>query len=451
MWSNPSGIFPRLSPHFIFWADDNGAYLQSLNSLVARNLNAEALEIFRQSNGQASVNEIIERVTSLNEGATLSRVRKDVCSFLDTMVQEGFLILDRDMKSPECVPPSTVYVSLTERCNLRCAFCYGYGMEPVGDLCENDWLYILSKVSGFVPQGSTLVFTGGEPTLSGSFGSIARAAREYGLRLQMYSNGTLFDEKFIDFCAGLGFDMIGISVHGANATTADAISGVPGSFNRAIAAIAGLSAMGVPVAWQATLSRRNLGEVQDMAKLAASLGVSEFRAGSIDFHELLSQPAGCEPLEAAEEVHLWKILQEIKAEMPQRMRIGREDEFCRVPLENNYDAIDSDRTGACGVGCHICHIRADGHLTPCPVLKRDPWDLGSLLHSDFNALWSGAPALKPLRLNNPEDSFSCGSCGLRAYCRGGCRANAFFSSQNILGCDLKKKNAIHKLLCTDVS
>ncbi|RPI71817.1 MAG: radical SAM protein, partial [Desulfobacteraceae bacterium] len=213
MWSNPAEIFPRLSPHFIFWADDHGAYLQSLDSLVSRDLNAQALEILKQCNGRTSANEIIARIASLYADATLDRVRKDVCSFLDTMVREGFLIPDRNMKNPESVSPSLVYVSLTEKCNLRCAFCYGQGLEPVEELCENDWLYLLSKVSGFVPRGSTLVFTGGEPTLYGSFESIARAAREYGFRLQMYSNGTLFDEKLTNLCAGLGFDLIGISIH----------------------------------------------------------------------------------------------------------------------------------------------------------------------------------------------------------------------------------------------
>jgi len=464
---------PRLAPGVIFWETDaadgggtrgGGGRLEFLDGSASFELNATALEVVRHCHGRTAVDEIVRRVAGRFVGSSLETVDADVREFIAWGLGRGVLLDDGTPHSPapDTIPsittatvplPTTVYVSLTARCNLRCRFCYarpaGAVQTPLtpataagGELTAPQWLRLLRHLAAGLAGGSTLVFTGGEPTLHPEFVSVAAGARELGFRLQMYTNGTLLDTVPAGRCADLGFEAVGVSIHGARAATADRLSGVPGGFRRAVRGIVALVAAGVPVAWQATVTPDNLEEVPAMAHVAARLGVSHFRAGSVDF-----TAGGCRPLTPEGEVGFWRAMAALAEEYAGRMSVGLAGDACESADRGGaVGATAPPPSSACGIGRHICHLRPDGRLTPCPVLRDGPWDLGSPLETDFSSLWRGADALRPLRGPGLDGLSDCPSCGLRHYCRGGCRAGAWLATGDIAGCDHKRRRAILALV-----
>lgn len=460
--------WPRLAPGVIFWDEGVSGRVQRLDGSASHTLNSSAVEVLRHCHGRSSLEDIAGAVARRFGGAPAATVAADVLEFVRWAAGAGLIQLSDGGAAPAHAPvatpspaparPTTAYLSLTGRCNLRCAFCYARPPAATADdLALPQWRAILDRLADFMPPGATLVFTGGEPTLHPAFASIAAAAARLSFRLQMYTNGTLIDDECARVCARLGFEVVGASIHGASPAIADAISGVPGSFDRATRAVAALAAAGVPVAWQATITRQNRGEVRAMARLARDLGAAHFRAGTVDFAEVVGGASGgarCgESLSAAEEAGLWDVMSELARELAGQMRVGLATDPCPdVPDRPALPRATLLPTSTCGIGRTVCHVRPDGHLTPCPVLARAAWDLGDVLASDIAGLWEGTAGtgsprpLRPLRVGGLEDLGRCGACGLRAYCRGGCRAGAFFTTGDIAGCDVKRARAIRALL-----
>src|SRR3989442_1536324 len=88
------------------------------------------------------------------------------------------------------VPMSALF-ELTFVCNHACSFCYN---SPTGqkEMTTAEVLGALRKLADFNVLYLTL--TGGEPLVRKDFFEIARAAREMGFALRIYTNAYLTDE-----------------------------------------------------------------------------------------------------------------------------------------------------------------------------------------------------------------------------------------------------------------
>lgn len=77
------------------------------------------------------------------------------------------------------------YIEITNRCNQKCAYCYNPDNEYRLSASElTDILQCLNK-------GSTLVLSGGEPTLHDEVASIIKRAGENCVKTEIITNGTL--------------------------------------------------------------------------------------------------------------------------------------------------------------------------------------------------------------------------------------------------------------------
>ena len=121
-----------------------------------------------------------------------------------------------------------IRVSVTKRCNLRCAYCMpmdGSLVRPRGDMLAID--QIIRLISLFAPFGVRKVrLTGGEPLLrKGIFGLIRGLKRISGIgEVTMTTNGVLL-EKNIPRLRDAGLDRINISLDSLKAGRVRAISG----------------------------------------------------------------------------------------------------------------------------------------------------------------------------------------------------------------------------------
>jgi molybdenum cofactor biosynthesis protein A len=129
-------------------------------------------------------------------------------------------------------------VSLTERCNLRCGYCYGSAkMPPVSDhrLSLTDTVRL---IKAFVSLGVTKIrFTGGEPLLrTGIVDLVGQTSKQEGVStVSLTTNGLVLDLVLQDLVKA-GLTCLNISLDTLDRAVFKRITGVDG-FDRVYSAI----------------------------------------------------------------------------------------------------------------------------------------------------------------------------------------------------------------------
>ena len=163
-------------------------------------------------------------------------------------------------------------VAVTYRCNLRCDFCY-VGDRKYGELSTSDMKRVLFKIfhEAEIPSVS---FTGGEPMLRLDLIKLVTYASDIGLWTNLITNGTLLDQDRVQALKESGLSSAQVSIEGPDAQIHDRITGSEGSFGATIRALEFLQKAEIPVHTNTTISRRNIGVVQEILRLVKSLGLS---------------------------------------------------------------------------------------------------------------------------------------------------------------------------------
>lgn len=171
--------------------------------------------------------------------------------------------------------PEKLILNLTYRCNNHCAFC------AVGNRSghEGDPAAQRRILEEHRRRGVRLVdFDGGEPTLHRALVPLVRHAAALGYqRIAVTTNGRLCSyPAFARRLATSGVTTILVSLHGPDAETHGALTGVPESFGQTVAGIANLVAAapaGAEIGMNTTVVRGNVGRLGEIAALAHRLGL----------------------------------------------------------------------------------------------------------------------------------------------------------------------------------
>ncbi|MDC3954868.1 radical SAM protein [Polyangium jinanense] len=182
--------------------------------------------------------------------------------------------------------PVRLYVTVTERCNLRCAHCITDAPEKTRSgsaRTMQPWLldalrepFAAADYVGFVHGGEAIV----APMFPEVLATIqrARAGRPGRTDVHLLSNGMLLDEGRFDALCDLGLTSLSISLDGATAATSDGLR-IGGRFATIVKNIEGMlrrrAARGVDVriGISAVVTASNVDELPALGRLAASLGV----------------------------------------------------------------------------------------------------------------------------------------------------------------------------------
>ncbi len=168
-------------------------------------------------------------------------------------------------------PPVVVW-NATRRCNLRCAHCYSASTSEAAadELTASEAAGMIDGLAGFgVP---VLLISGGEPLMRPDLAELVARAHRAGLRTVVSTNGTLATEPLAAALAEVGLDYAGVSLDGA-AGANDAIRGVPGAFEAALAGLRHFRDAGVKVGLRFTMTRRNAGEIPTVFDILQREGV----------------------------------------------------------------------------------------------------------------------------------------------------------------------------------
>jgi MoaA/NifB/PqqE/SkfB family radical SAM enzyme len=169
------------------------------------------------------------------------------------------------------------FLTLTDKCNLRCAFCYE--ISPTGEPHTFE-----ADANGFAGElwrakheegWNAVVITGGEPTIMPTFfQAIEESARQEYAEIIVASNGRRF--AYPDFAGRTrraGLTHANISLFGHNRIIHDGTTKVRGSFEQTSAGIRNLLAAGINVSCSVVVNKRNYQELIPYMDYVWSLGV----------------------------------------------------------------------------------------------------------------------------------------------------------------------------------
>jgi MoaA/NifB/PqqE/SkfB family radical SAM enzyme len=146
------------------------------------------------------------------------------------------------------------YIQVVRHCNHFCGFCsnpttpYVHTFETMKVLVDD------LKSRGYFG----VILTGGEPSLHPELPRIARYASDQGLHVRMITNGwRLADDDFARDMAEAGLKLVHVSVYSVKPEVEERLRGLPGTLDKAFAAIDNAHKYGIEVNVNCVINKLN--------------------------------------------------------------------------------------------------------------------------------------------------------------------------------------------------
>lgn len=193
--------------------------------------------------------------------------------------------------------PSQVILEMTNRCNLNCPYCM-VGMQnelvakhgnaahdlmsrEMGEMSEATFASVLTNIKDFGIAKVYMHFQG-EPFLNKNIVKYAKALKDAGLEIGVFTNGLAFTDNNISAIADVELDLIRFSVDGATAQTYES-NRVGGKFDKVVENMKKVAkaheGKRTRIEWQFLPMRNNEHEVEQARLLAKDIGVNFFTKG----------------------------------------------------------------------------------------------------------------------------------------------------------------------------
>jgi len=167
-------------------------------------------------------------------------------------------------------------VEITNRCNLRCVYCYAEVNRSRDELSAMEWIDILSSMYGHGLR--SVLFSGGEPFFHKGFLDVLEWAFPR-LVVEINTNGTYVTDEIAAALGTMDLKQVQVSIDSRDPGYHDSVRG-RGSHARAVQAIERLVAAGVPVQVSAVITAANKAAIADLKSYATELG-ARFKAEPI--------------------------------------------------------------------------------------------------------------------------------------------------------------------------
>ena len=332
-----------------------------------------------------------------------------------------------------------IFWEATVACNLECVHCRRLEVSKMlsqSDLSTQDAIRLIESLANDFDPKPVLVFSGGEPLKRPDLFELIRFAHWKEVPVALATNGTLVDEDLARDIVHSGIRRVSISLDGASSETHDRFRKMPGSFEKAVSGFRHLRSLGMSMQLNATLTRHNIQELDDIYRLSLELGAESL-------HYFLLVPVGC-GLEIKQEFQLTpeeyeRALVRIHEQALERkiyIRPVCAPHYFRIlaqkksPIPRNRHESGpamNQMTKGCLAGTGICFISHKGEVFPCGYL---PVACGSIRDQKLRTIWDESEVF---RLFRDEDLLEgkCGICEFRRICSG-CRARAYEEEGNFL-------------------
>jgi uncharacterized protein len=311
---------------------------------------------------------------------------------------------------------SSLTLNITNRCNLRCPWCY----NPRGgdrEIAVSELIDWIAAGAESLDEKATFIILGGEPFLDQSrLLELVRGAKRFFPReILVSTNGTLVDEATPAALAREGVT-VQVSLDAPTAERHDRARG-KGVFDKAIATTKRLVEADVHTVFSMVMTHGCEDEFEDYFALAERLGVNEVR-----FIPLRRIGGGVDQAaDSPDLVRCFGRLVEIVRRRPGWGDMLHRDFFSILMTACRFSRLRDN----CGIGRRCLFVDADGTILPCPNHRTAEYRCGHVSTTPLDTILESSDVLGELRGRYRLDTMTaCRQCAFRYWCAGDCRAEA---------------------------
>ena len=299
---------------------------------------------------------------------------------------------------------NTVWLELTQNCNMKCIHCYEGENHTSSSKQLNilEWKNIINQLK--VLSVNRVIVIGGEPCTHAGVFEILKYLSQNKINTTLFTNASLLNKEIMDYSIENNIE-IKVSLYGSNDLIHDNITKVKGSFDILIKNIKYLISRGKNPTIAVTLMKENENDYENIKKMINDLGIKKYK-----FDVIRGVVNGKQSNHIPENIKIKKLV----------LRTEPSFKTSKILFRRNTNR------NSCWYGKLV--ITENGNLIPC-VFARNfilgnvfEQPLKDLLNSEkLNKYWS-------INLNKIE---TCNICEFRFACID-CRPLAYAKNKNIL-------------------
>jgi len=334
--------------------------------------------------------------------------------------------------------PMLVIWEVTQACDLACVHCRASAQSErhPHELTTEQGYRLLDEIRSFGEP--LMVFTGGDPLKRPDLFDLIRYSASIGLRTNVTPSATpLLTEQAIDGFKSAGVTRMAISVDGPDAASHDDFRGVPGTFDRAMAALRHARDIGLDTQFQTTVTRRNMHRLPEIADI-----VTEVRSKmwSLFFLIVTGRALAGDDLQAEEYERVFEYMYELSKTAPFGIKTTEAMHYRRyvaqrVKQEHGVTVNESAkgvawRTAGVSDGKGFVFVSHTGEIFPAGFL---PLSGGNVLQDSLVDVYQNSDLFRTLR-DPAQRGGKCGLCEYQKVC-GGSRSRAYAFTGDFLAED----------------
>jgi len=254
-----------------------------------------------------------------------------------------------------------------------------------------------------------LLYTGGEIFARKDFLEIYTYAKQKGFLITLFTNGTIINEAIADYLVEWPPFAIEITLYGRTRETYEALTAVPGSYDRCLRGITLLKERGLPLKLKTVATSINKHEVGAMQQFAEDeLGV-DFK-----FDAQINPRIDCSQSPLAVRLTPEEV---VALDLYSPKRANEYRHLVERDIQSPPNLAQSKEVYACGGGMNSFAINAYGEVGICIISQQETY---GIREAGVNAVWE--ESLFALRSRKRTRVTKCIECRIQSLC-GMCPAN----------------------------
>lgn len=338
--------------------------------------------------------------------------------------------------------PFIVIWEVTRACALACVHCRANAIprRDPRELTTEEGCRLIDQIRDFGERPPLFVLTGGDPMRRPDLADLVRHAAGRGLMVALTPSGTAAATRArLRALKDAGLSRVAVSLDGPDPATHDAFRGVRGSYAWTMRIIESVTALGLPLQINTTVSRLTYPLLEAMAARVQELPLELW---AVFFLVQTGRGASLDQITAEESEQVLTYLYDLSKVVPFGIKTTEAPHFHRVIWQREHDNGGSARAGdadrrvrlraprSVTDGNGFVFIDHVGDVYPSGFL---PVPRGSVRTGHLVSIYRHDEIFR--RLRDPDALVGrCGRCEFRTLC-GGSRARAYAATGSLVASD----------------